>query len=325
MDFITQNSQEDHMTGLLPSDSENATDSNTHNPQGDHMTSDNISRSYQRSHSPELTTSSICSEVKWAKISRNFFNAWEFINRAVTGSVAFTSSSPSCSSCPVPSHPPKRWLLYHNTVRLVDGGSRCAGRVEVLHRGQWGTVCGHGWDMRDAAVVCRELGCGDTVAAMSRAHFGQGSGQIWMNEVDCSGSESTVKNCKSQGWGKHDCYHYSDAGVICSGNLHVRLVDGGSHCAGRVEVIHRGQWGTVCDDSWDMRDAAVVCRELRCGDAVDALSRAHFGPGSGPIWMDNVDCSGSESTLKNCVSARWGEHDCDHSKDAGVVCSGRFY
>ena len=102
----------------------------------------------------------------------------------------------------------------------------------------------------------------------------------------------------------------------------VRLMDGGSRCAGRVEVFHDDQWGTVCGDYGDIRDAAAVCRELRCGEAV---SDANFGPGSGPIWMVDVYCSGSESTLRNCRSAGWGEHYCNHDQDAGVICLGRFY
>ncbi|XP_062373475.1 antigen WC1.1-like [Sardina pilchardus] len=210
--------------------------------------------------------------------------------------------------------------LSLDDLRLVNGVTRCSGRVEVLHRGQWGTVCDNGWDLRDATVVCRELGCGEAAEALKGPQFGQGSGGIWMKDVECVGSESTVKDCKSHRWGAENCGHHQDAGVICSDGL--RLVNGSSRCSGRVEVLHRGQWGTVCDNGWDLHDAAVVCRELGCGESVEALKGAQFGQGSGNIWMKDVQCVGSESTVKYCMPQRWGAENCGHHQDAGVICSG---
>ena len=104
----------------------------------------------------------------------------------------------------------------------------------------------------------------------------------------------------------------------------VRLVGGSWEGEGRVEIFHNSIWGTVCDDLWDINDARVVCRQLGFPDAVLAPSSARFGAGSGRIWLDDLRCSGNESSLANCPHRGWGVENCLHSEDASVVCSSKF-
>jgi len=87
-------------------------------------------------------------------------------------------------------------------------------------------------------------------------------------------------------------------------------------------VFHEQQWGTVCDDSWDLTDAQVVCRQLGCGKAISTPGSARFGQGTGTIWLDDMNCAGSETALTECPAKPWGDHNCNHGEDAGVVCSG---
>uniref|UniRef100_A0A8C8D8L3 SRCR domain-containing protein n=1 Tax=Oncorhynchus tshawytscha TaxID=74940 RepID=A0A8C8D8L3_ONCTS len=205
-------------------------------------------------------------------------------------------------------------------VRLVDGKGRCSGRVEIYHSGQWGTVCDDDWDMNDAAVVCGQLGCGSAVGAPLGAHFGQGSEPTWLDNVNCSGSESYLSECSHRSFGVEDCNHGEDAGVFCLSEI--RLVNGTSHCCG-VEILYKGQWGRVCGQKWDVNNANVVCGQLGCGRAVSAQKRTYFGQGSGPIWQDDVGCSGSVCSITQCPHTGGGTHDCNHSNDAGVICSGK--
>nr|XP_040137806.1 antigen WC1.1-like [Ictidomys tridecemlineatus] len=326
-------------------------------------------------------------------------------------------------------------------LRLVDGGSHCAGRVEILQQGSWGSICDDSWDLNDAHVVCRQLGCGVALEATISAHIGEGSGPIWLDKLNCTGEETHLWQCPSQGWGQHNCRHKEDAGVICSEFLALRLVSedqecagwlevfynntwgsvchspmeavtlsvicrqlgcgdsgtlntsvplregsrprwvdgiqcrktdtslwqcpsdpwkqrscsakeeayimcsgnrpkscpatapctdkeklrlrgGDSECSGRVEVSHEGAWGTVCDDSWSLAEAEVVCQQLGCGSALEAPGEAAFGPGNGSIWLDEVQCRGREPFLWACAAAPWGQSDCKHEEDAGVRCSG---
>ena len=99
---------------------------------------------------------------------------------------------------------------------------------------------------------------------------------------------------------------------------------GEDRCSGRVELWHVGSWGTVCDDSWDLADAEVVCRQLGCSRAVGTLVGAAFKPGSGSVWLDEVGCRGSEASLWGCPAELWGLGDCGHKEDMGVRCVGEW-
>ncbi|XP_072494130.1 antigen WC1.1-like [Notamacropus eugenii] len=328
----------------------------------------------------------------------------------------------------------------NGSLRLLNGRGPCSGRVEVYYNSTWGTICDDSWDLRDAHVVCRQLGCGVALQTMDSAHFGQGSGPIWLDELSCSGNESHLGECPSLHWGRHDCRHKEDVGVVCSefldlrlvseeykcsgwleilyngtwgrvcsnpmgdntlsvicrhlscgakGNIEsvlsrpksllprwidqincqgqesflwhcpsqswdqnscqqeeevfikcegrkvidcpssgpcterdkLRLIGGETSCSGRVEVWHNGSWGTVCDDSWDLADANVVCQQLGCGSALAVLEWPLISPGNGTIWLDDVQCRGRESSLWDCPARPWGQNDCKHEEDAGAMCS----
>ena len=99
----------------------------------------------------------------------------------------------------------------------------------------------------------------------------------------------------------------------------VRLVGGSTAQEGRVEIYHNSEWGTVCDDRFVSDDAKVVCRQLGYTGG-QAHTRAAFGAGTGTIWMDDVQCAGSESRLADCPFGGWGLHNCRHSEDVGVSC-----
>ena len=100
-------------------------------------------------------------------------------------------------------------------IRLVGGAADYEGRVEVLHNNEWGTVCADDWDIVDANIVCQQLGFGRAVFAAGPGSYGEGSGPILYDNVECRGNEFHLVDCPHAGTGVHDCVHADDAGVVC--------------------------------------------------------------------------------------------------------------
>ena len=98
---------------------------------------------------------------------------------------------------------------------MSPNNSPSSGRVEVLHMGTWGTICDRSWDLREADVVCRQLGYDGALSAPSYTAFGRGTGQIWLDYVHCEGDEISILDCYHSEWGVHYHWYYNDAGVVC--------------------------------------------------------------------------------------------------------------
>ena len=98
-------------------------------------------------------------------------------------------------------------------------------------------------------------------------------------------------------------------------------MDGKNQTEGRVTILYNGQYGTVCNDLFDLQSANVLCRQLNFTGAINVRS---FGPGSGPIWLDDVRCNGTENSIEFCSHRGFGVHNCTHTSDVGVTCACKY-
>ncbi|XP_062511758.1 deleted in malignant brain tumors 1 protein-like [Corticium candelabrum] len=207
--------------------------------------------------------------------------------------------------------------IADGSVRLADGNTPNEGRVEIYHNGRWGTVCDDYWTSTNGRVVCKQLGYR---YYLGRRYNRPGSGSIWMDNVRCSASDLRLRDCSFRGWGSHNCDHSDDVGVICgtASDGDVRLVNGYTANAGRVEIYHNGEWGGVCADGWDLNDANVVCKQLGYSRARTLSSH---GQGCGRLWMSNINCQfGRYSRLDDCTFSGWDVRSCNHSGYADAIC-----
>nr|XP_020850209.1 antigen WC1.1-like [Phascolarctos cinereus] len=208
-------------------------------------------------------------------------------------------------------------------ICLVNGTGHCAGQVEIYHNGTWGTVCDDAWDLSDANVVCRQLGCGVALSTVGSAHYGAESVLIWLDELSCPGNESELWQCPSQSWGQHDCRH-KDAGVLCSEFTVLRLVSDTHICAGWLQVFYNGTWRPVCSNFLKDLSLTIVCRQLECGDSGWLENKQEPHASSEFSWLDKIECHKHYTTsLWQCSSAPWHPHSCSQEDEAWITCTGQ--
>ncbi|XP_042363110.1 deleted in malignant brain tumors 1 protein-like isoform X2 [Plectropomus leopardus] len=210
----------------------------------------------------------------------------------------------------------------HQALRLAGGLDRCAGRVELWRHGRWGTVCDDQWDLRDANVVCAQLGCGYALSVTGQGgSYPPGRGPVYRDELNCTGREENLWACPAA-QDETDCGHKEDAGVICSEMRAVRLTGGLDRCAGVVEVHRNGSWGTVCDNCWNEKMASMVCSMLQCGGKPQQFTQ--FNPplahNNGSLWF--YMCDRHTQNLWQCDEYVNRTHLCATSKASGVICNG---
>uniref|UniRef100_A0A8C4F4Z5 SRCR domain-containing protein n=1 Tax=Dicentrarchus labrax TaxID=13489 RepID=A0A8C4F4Z5_DICLA len=213
------------------------------------------------------------------------------------------------------------FIICPDSVRLVDGTSPCSGRLEVKSDQSnqwWSSVCEDDFDQQDAEVVCRELGCG-APSVLQGALYGEVEAPMWTKEFQCGGHESALLDCRSSGSARNTCSPGKAVGLTCSGRrgAAVRLVGGGSRCAGTLELKHKGDWTPVKGFRWTLEEANVVCRNLDCG------SGALYGEVEAPMWTKEFQCGGQESALLDCRSSGSARNTCSPGKAVGLTCSGR--
>ncbi|KAI4893693.1 hypothetical protein NFI96_000592 [Prochilodus magdalenae] len=211
------------------------------------------------------------------------------------------------------------------------------GVVEVKYKEGWGQICNIGWTAKNSRVICGMLGFPSERITGKRPHSHHSLYKI--HSVACTGNEAHLSACTMEFTKNNSAPCFGGGPVVVScvpgpqfsqgrGRKNklrhvskLRLKGGARAGEGRVEVLKGSEWGTVCDDLWNLQSASVVCRELGFGTAKEALTGARMGQGMGPIYMNEVQCRGDEKSLWKCPHKSITAADCKHMEDVSVRCN----
>jgi hypothetical protein len=205
----------------------------------------------------------------------------------------------------------------NGVVRLV-GCTSVACRLEVQYQQQWGTVCDYLFSDTDAAVACRSLGL-PTAGAVAQRSFGGGSGPIWMDRVECIGSELDIAQCpKRNSPPSFYCGHYADVGVCCK--VAAVVCDNctaGSHSgagakscigclAGKYSSVQAASTSDTCMDC-DAGKFSRATGQTSSVTCIDCTAGSHSGAGA-------ISCIG-------CLAGKYSSVQAASTSDTCVDCA----
>lgn len=203
-------------------------------------------------------------------------------------------------------------------ISLLNGSNEREGRVEIYHKGVWGTIAG-ALSHIEAAYICRKLGYLGGISA-GNGVYGSGSGVFWKLNVTCL----RTRWCDAVTYvTTSDIFdHTNDVGVICDHMLRISPDsddDDNSRHSGRLEIYHENQWYPICNEGWSREDTSVACRQL---GFVEGASHAVKNETFVDIkWMKNVKCTGSENSLDACAYEGFRWNECADLAYVFIVCS----
>nr|VZH89282.1 unnamed protein product [Spirometra erinaceieuropaei] len=175
-------------------------------------------------------------------------------------------------------------------ILLMDGYDESEGTVVINIDGRWGTVCDDNWSLKEATIVCKQLGFPYALQATTRDFFAtNGMHPYIMDDVSCTGNETRLQDCSY--WNEHDCSNREEAGVVClNPNLKAELYNP------RAPEIHGMS-----------RNHLEAMREQKFGVTVGK----QFGPNAGIVMIS--------------IQEPRSQEDADAVTVVGGVCPDRFF
>ncbi|VDP65906.1 unnamed protein product [Echinostoma caproni] len=244
-------------------------------------------------------------------------------------------------------------------LKLVDGPAPTMGTVLVFRGYGWGRICDDHWTMREAQVVCRQLGMGHALEAHRRNRYASNiGGSYLMDEVHCTGREERLIDCRFSGWGVHDCKHNEEVGVKCSYEAPVKLRPAWNplslelsqadleklskvgvnlvrprNLPQRTDAIASfypvlvelddGTKGSVCPDHFRGAEAIVYCKQIGAGNGgrVIPMPQHHTGVSRNTSVAIIGFCYGNETNVSQCKTYASPEGvPCKSNLAAAVEC-----